>query len=66
MNQPLPVFDDTIMTIPEVANYLKVSKAKMYYLVSRKQIPHIRLGRNVRIRKADLLKWLELLMENVN
>jgi excisionase family DNA binding protein len=65
MNQPLPVSDDTIMTIPEVANYLKVSKAKMYYLVSRKQIPHIRLGRNVRIRKADLLKWLELLMEKV-
>jgi excisionase family DNA binding protein len=66
MNQPLPVVDDTIMTVPEVANYLKVSKAKMYYLVSRKQIPHIRLGRNVRIRKADLLEWLEALMEKVN
>ena len=66
MNQPLPVLEDTIMTIPEVASYLKVSKSKMYYLVSRKQIPHIRLGRNVRVRKTDLLRWLDHLIEKVN
>ena len=66
MNQPIPVLDDPIMTIPEVARYLKISKAKMYYLVSQKQIPHIRLGRNVRVRKSDLMKWLETQIERVN
>ena len=59
------VVKDEIMTVPEVAQYLKISKAKMYYLVSRKQIPHIRLGRNVRVRKSDLLKWLELQIKTV-
>jgi excisionase family DNA binding protein len=51
--------DDRIMTVPEVASYLKVSKAKLYLLISRNQIPYIRLDRNVRIRESDLLKWLE-------
>ncbi len=50
---------DEIMTIPEVARYLKISKSKIYYLVQKKQIPHIRLGRNVRIKGTELLDWIE-------
>jgi putative molybdopterin biosynthesis protein len=50
---------DEIFTIPEVAKYLKISKSKLYYLVQRNQIPHVRIGRNVRIRKADLNAWIE-------
>ncbi|HJZ04909.1 MAG TPA: helix-turn-helix domain-containing protein [Patescibacteria group bacterium] len=50
---------DEIMTIPEVARYLKISKSKIYYMVQKKQIPHIRLGRNVRIKGSELLNWLE-------
>jgi excisionase family DNA binding protein len=49
-----------VLTIPEVAAYLKISKSKIYYLVSQKQIPHLKLGRNVRIRESDLSEWLEL------
>jgi excisionase family DNA binding protein len=48
-----------ILTIPEVAEYLKISKAKIYLLVSKNEIPHIRLGRNVRIKESDLIRWLE-------
>jgi excisionase family DNA binding protein len=54
---------DEIMTIPEVAAYLKMSKSKIYYLVSRKKIPHLKLGRNVRIRQSDLQNWLNLQTE---
>jgi excisionase family DNA binding protein len=50
---------DRILTIPEVAIYLKISKSKIYYLVQRKEIPHVRIGRNVRIKESDLTKWLE-------
>ena len=52
---------EPILTAKEVAQYLKLSKAKIYYLIQRKQIPHIKLGRNVRIRQSDLEKWLESL-----
>lgn len=57
---------DPIYTVPEVAAYLKISKAKLYYLIARKKIPHIRLGRNVRIRESDLNRWLELQVEKTN
>ncbi len=50
---------DQILTIPEVARYLKISKSKIYYLVQRKEIPHVKIGRNVRIKESDLAKWLE-------
>ena len=50
---------ETINTIPEVAEYLKMSKPKVYDLVKREKIPYIRLGRNVRIRESDLDSWLE-------
>jgi excisionase family DNA binding protein len=56
---------DKVFTIPEVAAYLKISKSKIYYLVSQKQIPHLKVGRNVRIRESDLQKWLELQTEKV-
>lgn len=56
---------DKVFTIPEVAAYLKISKSKIYYLVSQKQIPHLKVGRNVRIRESDLQKWLELQIETV-
>ena len=49
---------DEILTIPEVADYLKMSKSKVYRMVQRGQIPYVRIGRNVRIRKQDLLAWI--------
>ena len=51
--------DDKILTIPEVAEILKISKAKLYALVAKNEIPHIRLDRNVRIWEKDLVRWLE-------
>ena len=45
---------ENILTIPEVAKYLKMSKSKIYYLVAQKEIPHLKIGRNVRIRQSDL------------
>lgn len=47
------------MTVPEVADMLKISKAKIYILAQKKKIPHIKIDRNIRIRESDLLKWLE-------
>ena len=41
-----------IMTIPEVARYLKISKSKIYYLVARREIPHIKIGKNVGSKKV--------------
>jgi excisionase family DNA binding protein len=50
---------DKILTIPAVAEYLQVSKAKIYIMIQKKEIPYIRLNRNVRIRESELIKWLD-------
>ena len=50
---------DILLTAVEVARYLKLSKSKVYYLISTKRIPHIKIGKNVRVRRADLEAWLE-------
>jgi excisionase family DNA binding protein len=50
---------DEIMTIPQVARYLKMSKSKVYYLIQRREIPHIKIQRNVRIKQSELEKWLQ-------
>ena len=50
---------EMIFTIPEVAAYLKLSKSKVYHLVQTGQIPHIRIGKNVRVKEGDLNKWIE-------
>ena len=52
-------FDDPILTVKDVAKYLRISKAKIYYLIQRKQMPHIKIGKNVRIRYSDLLQWID-------
>lgn len=59
MNQQEPHFEDEILTAPEVAKYLKVCNAKVYYMIKRNEIPHFRIGKNVRIRKSDFMKWLD-------
>ena len=48
-----------ILTVPEVAKYLRMSKSKVYEMVKQKEIPSIRIGRNIRIREADFMRWLD-------
>ena len=50
---------ETLLTAREVACYLKLSKSKVYYMIQTKKIPHVRIGRNVRIKETDLKAWLE-------
>ncbi len=62
MNEGL--WSDPILTIRQVAEYLQISKSKAYYMASRKQLPIIRLGRNIRVRQSALLAWLDLQAED--
>lgn len=50
---------EKLLTPPQVAEILQISKAKVYLMIQRGEIPYVRLERNVRVRESDLLKWLE-------
>ena len=50
--------EHTIMTVREVAEYLRLSEAKVYRLVNEGQLPVVRLGKTWRFRKDLLDEWL--------
>ncbi len=50
--------DPIILTVHDVAEYLRMSKAKVYRLVKQKQIPVVRIGKTWRFRKDLLDEWL--------
>lgn len=50
--------DDCVMTVEELAGFLKVSSDWVYRQVSNCAIPVTRAGKALRFQKKDILKWL--------
>jgi excisionase family DNA binding protein len=50
--------EDEILTLDEVAAYLKAGKRTVYRLAADKKIPAFKLGGTWRFRKADLEQWI--------
>jgi excisionase family DNA binding protein len=48
----------TIMTVHEVAEYLRISDAKVYRLAREHRLPVVRIGKTWRFRKDLLDDWL--------
>lgn len=55
---------EKIYTVPQVAEYLQISRSKMYDWLKKGKIPYILIGRNKRIRESDLQAWIEANMVN--
>lgn len=43
-----------LLTVDDVASMLKTSRKAIYHRIARGQIPAVRLGRSVFIRRSDL------------
>jgi excisionase family DNA binding protein len=50
--------DPAVLTVHEVAQYLRISEAKVYRLAREGSLPVIRIGRTWRFRKDLLDDWL--------
>ena len=50
---------DTLLTIKEAAEFLRLSVATIYGKVSKGQIPHSKPGKRLYFSKADLTKWIK-------
>lgn len=50
---------DTLMTVDEVARYLKVEESTIYTWAKKGKLPGIKVGRFWRFKKDDINKWLE-------
>jgi excisionase family DNA binding protein len=50
---------DNVLTIEELAIYLKISKSTLYKLVREGKIPAQKVGRHWRFRRQAIDRWLE-------
>lgn len=50
--------ESEILTIKEVAEYLKVTERTIYRLAAAKKIPGFKLGGTWRFRRSDLDEWI--------
>ena len=47
------------LKVPEVAQILRIARSRAYELVAGGEIPSVRIGRSVRVKRAELDRWLE-------
>jgi len=55
----LTVMDNDIMTLKEVAEYLKLSELSLYRLLRARKIPAFKIGQQWRFKKTALDKWID-------
>ena len=53
-----PQFEDSLLTVGEVAQVMRVSNMTVYRLIKSGQMAAIRVGKNYRIRRRDVEKYL--------
>ena len=49
---------ELVMTMSDVARFLRISRTSAYELLHRPDFPALRLGRRVRVMRDDLEQWL--------
>jgi excisionase family DNA binding protein len=55
---------ESIMTIKEIAEYLKIPKSTVYKLAQEGSIPAQKVGRHWRFKREVIDRWLENRSEN--
>ena len=48
----------TLLTAREIARRLSVSRSEAYLLMTRGELPTVRIGRAVRVSERDLDEWI--------
>ena len=56
--------NNEIITVKELANYLKISRSKAYKLANTPGFPVIRINKSMRIKLSDLNNWLNNLQNH--
>ena len=53
------IFENQIMTIDEVARFLKISTKTAYRLAIRGEIPSTKIGKSYRFLHSSMIHWLQ-------
>ena len=61
-----PAVGEVLITVPEAARRLAISRSYLYQYLQRGTLPSVRIGRTRRIRVTDLAAFVERLQEEHN
>jgi excisionase family DNA binding protein len=50
---------DGLQTVEAVAQFLTVSRSKVYQLMERGELPYVKLGRSRRVKWTDVLELID-------
>ena len=56
---PTRITEGEILTIKQVADYLKVTERTIYRLAGAKKIPAFKVGGTWRFSKAEISQWIQ-------
>jgi len=59
MNGESPASGKEVLTIDELAEYLKIAKSTLYKLAQEGRLPGQKVGRHWRFRKDAIDRWLD-------
>jgi excisionase family DNA binding protein len=59
LNRPEIRHDVELLSIPQVCQYIGMGKSWVYRRIHDGEIPSVRLGRTIKIRRSDLEQYLE-------
>lgn len=51
--------DDAFFTPKEAGTILRIGRSALYEWITRRDLPHYRFGRAIRIKKTDLADFIE-------
>jgi excisionase family DNA binding protein len=58
-NPPSTRTEMSVLTVVELAQYLKIGRSKAYELTRESGFPVVRIGKQLRIPEQALVRWLE-------
>jgi excisionase family DNA binding protein len=54
----IPPPEPEIMTVEEGAALLRISRTSLYDAIGRREVPHVKIGRHIRLSRTALMRWL--------
>ena len=52
------MFSDTVLTVPDVATFLRISKPSVYKLIHEGGLPAFKVGKNFRFMQEKVQDWV--------
>lgn len=55
----MKITTDSVMTVKEVADYLRVNQRTVYRLAVDRKLPGFKVGTSWRFKRADIDRWID-------